>query len=113
MPLNLQRYPNLFILDLRDEKMNIVYAKEIYELGFEKIYIATSTVSIALKNLVSLVTEIIEEEVSIYLKIAAKGLQNLLHELFQFLLICFCTSKTSKYFSTKKILPVAASNNFV
>ena len=37
-------------LDLRDEKNGIAYAKEIYELGFETIYIATGAVDIALKQ---------------------------------------------------------------
>ncbi|MGC1181939.1 sensor histidine kinase [Legionella sp.] len=50
-------------LDLRDEKNGIAYAKEIYELGFEKIYIATGSVDIALKKSEYFwITEIIEKK---------------------------------------------------
>ncbi|QBS12842.1 sensor histidine kinase [Legionella geestiana] len=50
-------------LDLRDEKNGIAYAKEIYELGFEKIYIATGAVGIALKKSeYPWITEIIEKK---------------------------------------------------
>lgn len=49
-------------LDLRDEKDGIAYAKEIYELGFEKIYIATGVVDFALKkSKYPWITEIIEK----------------------------------------------------
>lgn len=49
-------------LDLREEKNGIAYAKEIYELGFKKIYIATGAVNMALKKPeYPWITEIIEK----------------------------------------------------
>lgn len=37
-------------LDLREEKNGIAYAKEIYELGFQQIYISTGAVDLRLKK---------------------------------------------------------------
>lgn len=50
-------------LDLREETNGIAYAEEIYKLGFEKIYIATGAVDIALKKSEHpWITEIIEKK---------------------------------------------------
>ncbi len=37
-------------LDLREEKNGIAYAKQIYELGFQQIYISTGAVDLRLKK---------------------------------------------------------------
>lgn len=50
-------------LDLRKEKNGIVYAEEIYKLGFKKIYIATGAIDLSLKKSnYPWVTEIIEKK---------------------------------------------------